>query len=165
MRKLSDTFLYELKDGFLSTLISKVREDHDLDLQIRDNYINIYYKGNSLLKLGPPKGNNYRVAVHQKFSVGLDFTNLVKEETTQSFAEMIPAIKENIILHGKSSLELEYEQMIIRANNYEPRNNSEYFIVDRQYVRCSDISRISRVSPLREEPLFWVIIMCEATHT
>ena len=24
--------------------------------------------------------------------------------------------------------------MIIRANNYEPRNNSEYFIVDRQYV-------------------------------
>jgi hypothetical protein len=24
--------------------------------------------------------------------------------------------------------------MIIRANNYKPRNNSEYFIVDRQYT-------------------------------
>ena len=56
------------------------------------------------------------------------------EDTTQAFVQQIPSIKENILKHGKSSLEIEYEQMIIRANNYEPRNNSEYFIVDRQYV-------------------------------
>jgi hypothetical protein len=37
----------------------------------------------------------------------------------------IPLLKENIIRYGKSSLEIEYEQMIIRANNYEPRNNTE----------------------------------------
>ncbi len=43
-------------------------------------------------------------------------------------------LKQNIINHGKSSIEIEYEQMIIRANNYEPRNNSEYFIIDRQYT-------------------------------
>ena len=41
-------------------------------------------------------------------------------------------LKENIIQHGVSSLEVEYEQLFIRANNNEPRNNSEYFIVDRQ---------------------------------
>jgi hypothetical protein len=29
---------------------------------------------------------------------------------------------------------VEYEQLIVRANNLEPRNNSEYFIVDRQYA-------------------------------
>jgi hypothetical protein len=31
-------------------------------------------------------------------------------------------------------LEIEYEQLIIRANNHEPRNNSEYFVIDRQYA-------------------------------
>ncbi len=44
----------------------------------------------------------------------------------------IPRIKTNILKHG-TSLEIEYEQLIIRANNLEARNNSEYFIVDRQY--------------------------------
>lgn len=29
---------------------------------------------------------------------------------------------------------MEYEQLLIRANNLEPKNNSEYFIVDRQYA-------------------------------
>ncbi len=50
------------------------------------------------------------------------------------FLNNIPLLKENVIKHGKHSLEIEYEQMIIRANNFEPRNNSEYFIIDRQYV-------------------------------
>jgi hypothetical protein len=31
-------------------------------------------------------------------------------------------------------LEIEYEQLIIRANNDERRNNSEYFVLDRQYA-------------------------------
>ena len=50
------------------------------------------------------------------------------------FLKNIPLLKENVVIHGKHSLEIEYEQMIIRANNFEPRNNSEYFIIDRQYV-------------------------------
>ena len=60
------------------------------------------------------------------------FHDLIDEATTHLFLAQIPQIKENILQHGKSSLEIEYEQMIIRANHYEPRNNSEYFIVDRQ---------------------------------
>jgi hypothetical protein len=62
----------------------------------------------------------------------LEIPDLVDEETTREFLGRIPEIKENIILHGASSLEVEYEQLLIRANNSEPRNNSEYFIVDRQ---------------------------------
>ncbi len=58
-----------------------------------------------------------------------DFTD---EVSVDNFVQNIPAIKDNIVLLGKSSLEIEYEQMIIRANNYEPRNNSEYFFIDRQ---------------------------------
>jgi hypothetical protein len=54
--------------------------------------------------------------------------------TTPQFLKSIPLIKDNINQYSKRSLELEYEQMLIRANNYERRNSTEYFIVDRQYV-------------------------------
>ena len=134
MRKLSESFLQTLQIGFLSGLTQRVIEDIDLDLEIRSNSINIYYKGNSLLKLDEIRPKRYRISIHPKFTGGVDFQELVDEETTHAFLQQIPLIKENIIKHGKSSLEIEYEQMIIRANNYEPRNNSEYFIVDRQYV-------------------------------
>jgi len=43
MHKLSSTFLACLKSGFLSEITAYVRRDHDLNLEIRDAYINIYY--------------------------------------------------------------------------------------------------------------------------
>lgn len=140
MRKLSESFMQELTSGFLRSLTERVRQDHDLDLQIRDNYLNIYFKGNSLLRLNQVKSGKYRVMVHTKFSGDTLFSDLTNEETVDEFIRAIPMIKDNILSHGKPSLEIEYEQMIIRANNYEPRNNSEYFIVDRQYA-VSDIGR------------------------
>ena len=51
MRTLSKTFLHCLKKGFLSAITEQYRHDPDLSLEIRDNYINFYYKGNSLLNL------------------------------------------------------------------------------------------------------------------
>jgi hypothetical protein len=127
-----------LTSGFLSGLIHGVRVDKDLDLEIRDGYFNIYYKGNSLLKLDERAANRYRVAVHPKFTDSLMLPEyLVDEATTASFLQGVPLLKENIIKHGQSSLEVEYEQLVIRANNLEPRTNSEYFVVDRQYAVSS----------------------------
>jgi hypothetical protein len=34
---------------------------------------------------------------------------------------------------SKQNRELEFEQLLIRANNRESRNNSEYIVIDRQY--------------------------------
>ena len=135
MRKLSTTFLACLKSGFLSPITKYVRDDHDLNLEIRDGYINIYYKGNSLLKLTEIGSLlHYKAEIHRKFlenvNIALDFS----ESTTPEFVKSIPLIKENINRYGQNSLELEYEQMIIRANNFERRNNTEYFIVDKQYT-------------------------------
>jgi hypothetical protein len=135
MRKLSETFLNSLKSDFLSEITEYVRRDHDLNLEIRDSYINVYYKGNSLLKLvdaGSP--SHYKAAIDRKFLEGLKIPLDLTEKTVPQFVKNIPFIKQNIIKHGKRSLELEYEQLIIRANNFEPRSNTEYFIVDRQYV-------------------------------
>jgi hypothetical protein len=124
-----------LQTDFLSDLLQAVKDDHDLNLEIRDGYINIYFKGYSLLKLSEGGPHSYKVNIHNKFTNGLDFPReFTDEQTTGLFVRSIPALKQNIIRCGKGSLEIEYEQMIIRANNFEPRNNSDYFIIDRQYT-------------------------------
>jgi hypothetical protein len=134
-RKLSDTFINCLKSGFLSKITEYVNHDHDLNLEIRESYFNIYFKGHSLLKLretgSPPR---YNAVIDKKFLEGIRISLDFTEGTVSQFVKNIPFIKENIIKHSKRSLELEYEQMIVRANNFEHRNNTEYFIVDRQYT-------------------------------
>lgn len=135
MRKLSASFMTNLQEGFLVNLIEAVREDQDLDLQIRDNYLNIYFKGNSLLKLTEADAECYKTEIHSKFlEGGISVSDLTDNRTTTAFVSEIPQLKENIIKYGKASLEVEYEQLIIRANNTEFKNTSEYFIVDRQYT-------------------------------
>jgi hypothetical protein len=52
---LSDSFRKALTSGGLQQLVTHVREDKDLDMQFRDNYINIYYNGGCALKVGGPQ--------------------------------------------------------------------------------------------------------------
>lgn len=137
-RGLSPQFLADLKTGFLKGLLQQVIEDKDLDLHIRERYLNIYFKGNSLLKLSEAKGGTYRVEVHEKFLGDHSFPAITDETTASAFVAAIPGLKASIVRHGASSLEVEYEQLLIRANNLEPRTNSEYFIVDRQYADGGD---------------------------
>lgn len=133
MRKLSREFLECLKTGFLSSITESVRYDPDLVMDIRDGYINIYYKGNSLLMLSETK-SGYKAQIHEKFLAGVDIALDFTPETVHKFMDAIPLLKQNVVYLGKRSLEIEYEQLIIRANNDERRNNTEYFIVDRQYA-------------------------------
>jgi hypothetical protein len=134
MRKLSDRFMHDLTSGFLAGITEAVVADKDLDLQIRDNYLNIYAKGHSLVKLSPAPGDGYRAEIHAEFLGDLAVSGWEDEETVASFVVMIPTLKANIARYARRSLEIEYEQLIVRANNRERRNNSEIFIVDRQYT-------------------------------
>jgi len=52
MRTLDNIFAKEFKTGGLfHPIVEKVINDNSLDFEIRDGYINIYFKGNSILKL------------------------------------------------------------------------------------------------------------------
>jgi hypothetical protein len=134
MHKLSPPFLNCLKSGFLSAITECVRSDPDLNLEIREDYINVYFKGLALLKLSKTRSPlRFRAEINEKFLKGMELPLDFTENTVHQFVNKIPLMKENIARVGKRSLELEYEQMIIRANNYESRNNTEYFVVDRQY--------------------------------
>ena len=107
MRKLSTEFMDTLSSGFLSEIKNKVIEDKDLDLQIRENYLNIYYKGNSLVKLDEINSEQYSLDIHEKFLKNVEVKDLVDERTTKKFIKQIPKLKENIVKYGVKSLELE----------------------------------------------------------
>ena len=134
MRQLSPTFLKRLKSGFLSGITERVRSDPDLNLEIRDSAIALYCKGNSLLTLTEAWSSlYYKVEIPRKLQDNLEIPPDVTKSTADQFVASLPRLKENMIRHGQQTFEREYEQMLIYANNIEPRNHTEYFIVDRQY--------------------------------
>lgn len=146
MRALPKSFMQCLTNGFLSALTETVRQDKDLDFQMRGKYLNVYFKGNSLLKLKQVNPEQYKASVNPHF-LRAPIPDLVDDITTTVCLEFFPQIKESINRH-KSSIEIEYEQLVVRANNREPRTNSEYYILDRQY-------NFPRVGRLDLAGFFW----------
>lgn len=137
MRELSSYFITELQKGKLVPLLNKVKRDSDLDLQIREDYINIYFKGNNLLKLK----EDLSFEIDKKFTDAKEDISFSTEDSCSDFIKnKLPQIKERIIDAKtiKNTLEIEYEQLLIRANNYTSSVNSEYLIVDRQYARAGE---------------------------
>jgi len=51
MRILNSKFIYDLKNDKLNQLLQAVNIDDTLCLEIRENYINIYYRGGNILRI------------------------------------------------------------------------------------------------------------------
>lgn len=156
-RALIDKFYDDLcTNGFLNEITKSVINDVDLDMQFRGNYINIYYKGNSLLKLENKNSKDYLVKIDNKFINYLNLPNIFKDELdVDKFINQIPFIKKNIINNSNGKVEGEYEQLIIRANNYENKLNTHYIILDRQYnlkelKESDEINEINEINEIKE---------------
>ncbi|KSV16600.1 lactamase [Dehalococcoides mccartyi] len=145
-RALSTSFLqsFNLTDGLYKPLVDLVRKNKDLHFEFRgqlhdstkpweapaDEAIGIYYKGNSILGLH----SNHKVEIHDAFTKDLTIPKYLHTvEDVQTYIRHVPELMFRVASRGKKSMEIEYEQMIIRANNLEERNNSEYIILANQY--------------------------------
>jgi len=146
-RALSNEFIRRLKDGIYRPIVERVRLDKDLDMEFRGTYINIYFQGHSILNLK----QSGSFSIDKKFLRGVEGrvpTALKTEKNVSTYLELLPIIKDNVTYcpvgvgsKPSKSRELEFEQLLIRANNLESRNNSEYIILDRQYVVNSGVDR------------------------
>lgn len=152
MRKLEQGFVDDLKTGDLSSLLDAVKADDTLCLEIRNNYINIYYRGGSLYRITKPN-NKYLF----KFDPGYTkhdnsvlssysstaFQNLKANINYSEYVRYIPTLKTEMDLYfgEHPNKEREAQQLVLRENTYSGRGtndngvskDTDYFIVDMEY--------------------------------
>jgi len=154
-RGLSEKFLADLKKGFLKPLLSIVKADNTLMLAIRDNYINIYYRGGSLLKLTCKGDRQYKAEFNWQYAENWppevndslfgqgEITSLkgrLSKDDVLETAEQVklwlaafPRLKQimDIWLTKYDKSEREFQQSVVRENNFSSlANQTDYFIVD-----------------------------------
>ena len=145
-RGLSETFMIDLK-GYLKPILDLVIRDHTLCLQIRKDYLNIYYRGGSIMKL-ERKGQSYSASFNSNYfksedkerkgKITKDLPNQIKSiEGANKWVENIPLLKqimdEHFSTHSKT--EREFQQLVARENNNSIiSNDTDYFITDIEYT-------------------------------
>jgi len=69
-RALSKDFLNNLKNsnGLLYLILERVKQDHTLMLAIRNGYINIYYRGGSLLKITEQNKDSFQFSFDKQYA-------------------------------------------------------------------------------------------------
>lgn len=143
MRMLSDSFMNDLSDsgGVLNSLVERIKHDHTLMLSIRKDYVNIYYRGGSILRINEKSSGCYNFFFDNNYNV-LDVTCFklphIINDKNDCFA-WISALQElKGMMDGYFSIrckpEREFQQLIARENNLSRiSNETEYFVVDIEF--------------------------------
>ena len=71
----NEKFVESLKIGNLKRMLQVINNDNRLDVQIRNDYLNIYYRGGSIAKV-----NSESSVVFDKFYFYLDMENTSKKD-------------------------------------------------------------------------------------
>jgi hypothetical protein len=146
-RILSNQFIsdLQLKDGLLHPILTLAQRDKTLDLEIRDRYINIYYRGGNLTRI-KSKGEDY-VATFKFSYLGAEWQKNVPEDLfekplnadlVRKWIRNVGNIKQGMDLwfgaHPKD--EREFQQLLIRENNFaHTAGGTDYFILDIEYAK------------------------------
>jgi hypothetical protein len=132
-RILAQDFEDALKnnDGILHPVLTLAHEDKDVILEIRESRIDLYCKGNVLFKVQSSGPYYDLVGPDRAFSNKPGFRINSADDLKSYIQFEIPFIKQSIACHRSVGGELEFEQAIVRAANFE-RANSHYLIADRQ---------------------------------
>ena len=70
MRALNDSFLNAfLEDGKLFPLLDLVRKDHTLCMELRGQYVEIYYRGGLLYKIDDNEYGNYKIYYNENYKI------------------------------------------------------------------------------------------------
>ena len=142
-RGLSDAFMTCLTDGDLRRLMARIRIDHTLSLGIRDDRINLYYRGGSLMRLDGP-ATSYEAHFDKKYCLeGIpplpDLPRSVCDEAACSqWVDAIPELKQAMdiwFVKIRKKAEREFQQRIERVNNVgRVAKSTDYFVCDIEYA-------------------------------
>lgn len=144
-RYLDDGIFNKFKEDFVFLFKTIKDSDGELDLRLRDNSFNLYYKGNSLAYIEIKSKGDYRIKIHEKFVTDVfekDNRFNQKSKKHKDYIEFLIAPKllhpffqkkylkkltENIkkVNNGE---EITFEQILITDNI----DREDFFIIDKQ---------------------------------
>lgn len=152
-RGISSKFIIDLKTGALHQALEAVLQDDTLCLEIRDNYINIYYRGGNMIRISEsPSG--YEAAFDIKYCDHKTTLTKYKQQisnakTALDYIDIIPFLKAEMDLYfyEHPKIEREIQQHILRENNRTTTaKDTDYFIADIEYANAQNGSRFDMLA-------------------
>jgi hypothetical protein len=144
LRHLPEPFLQDLlePDGRLRPILNRVRRDQTLMLAIRENAVNIYYRGGNIVRIAGQTSGKYKANFDVKYNLSGQAlpvlpTNIQSQDESAQWMAAFPILKqvmdEYFCVHSKP--EREFQQLLARENNHSTiSNESEYFISDIEFA-------------------------------
>ena len=145
-RGLPPRFLDGFKAGLLAPIHRRVLDDRSLCLEIRRDYVNIYYRGGSLLKLSEAAGGGYeaffdlkyaRLKRNPSFRLQLPPPQIRQASDVDAWLDQVPNLKlaMDLWLGENRKEEREIQQIIVRDNNFGPMaRQTDYYLCDIEYA-------------------------------
>ena len=144
IREISPKFQKDLHSKILKPIIDYVHRDNNLTIEVRSNYINIYYRGGNMLRISKKKpGYNFEFDLQfikedndAKTMISNLPKHIVVRDDAQVWSVMIPTIKAEMdayfVSHKK--VEREFQQLVVRENNIGGiAKKTDYYICDIEY--------------------------------
>ena len=134
-RELSSTFMTDLLTGSLKDVLAFIHKDNTLDLEIREKFVNIYYRGGNVLRITEIGVNSYQFGFDSNY-LPTKSAGFVAPNPGTNWGLYFPMMKQAMDFyfskHRKE--EREYQQLVVRDNNYSSiANGTDYFIIDIEY--------------------------------
>ena len=147
-RGISDRFIADLKGGNLKPVLKAVLHDDALCLEIRDDFINVYYRGGNIIRI-LEKSSGYVTEFDSKYcdhkTIREDFKQqILSAKTVLEYTNLIPVLKAemDMYFYENPKMEREIQQHILRENNRTSiAKDTDYFIADIEYANALNGSR------------------------
>lgn len=124
---------------------SLIRQRKDMFLCIRDNYLNIYYKGENLAKIYM-RDKDAVFEVHKRY-LGID-VNGYQRLTWKQHSNSLDQIKENIISKATHAYEKMCQQEMIYSSN---NKGGQWYYIDMEYpIAGAPLGRFDMIAVKRE---------------
>ncbi len=144
MRGLSSKFMDSLKGGLLKPVLDLVLWDDTLCMEIRCNYINVYYRGGNIMRIEETKNRKYPFILtfngrycNRRTGKSKYWDIIKKSSSIEEYLDNIPFIKAEMdyYFHEHPKPEREIQQHISRENNkMTTARDTDYFIADIEYA-------------------------------
>ncbi len=139
-RGLAPTFLDDLSTGLLAPVRDRVLADRSLCLALRENYVNVYYRGGNLARISPGPGG-YVAHFDERYFGDAPPPPIPRLLTSATdigvWLAAVPLLKDtmDLWLGRYAKEEREFQQLLIRDNNFGgTAKASDYFICDLEYA-------------------------------